>query len=208
MESIILNEGAYKNPIKILTPEQVTEKIGKNFNVLRSDGKMDNIGWIVEQCLKKHCKHSEDEYEVTVIKLERKIPIVKKLITLGQLKKWNTPAFSFKEVLTVEQLTKYLGKRALSVCRSNGTIEKNCWTATHCFQLHPQDCEDYFVVAIFKKTEATCNWKVVTLRELKAWNEFPMIPVLPHEKRPDFYSQMQEVALQFSKEMREKYSTK
>jgi hypothetical protein len=204
MESIVLNEGAYKNPIEILTPAQVLEKIGKDFSVLRSDGKMDNVGWIVDKCLKKHTKHTENEYEVIVIKRERGIPITMKTIPLGLLKEWNTraPVNKFKEIMNANQLIKYFGRNFLNLQRSTGEIEKDCWTALHCYQLDPRDSEDYFAVALIKYTaEHLMILKIVTLRQLKIWNRFPVIPSITQKMRPDFNDQLNELKTQVSKEI-------
>jgi hypothetical protein len=202
----------------ILTPEQVVEMIGENFSVMRSDGRLDNSGWCVVQCFMKFRESNEDEYEVTVIKRERGIAVSKKIVTLGMLKKWNpmlpvyseckvnAPVYKYKEVMTIPQLTQYLGKSAFSVQRSDGTIEKNCWVAMNCYQLDPRDCEDYYIITMFNFTSKTC--KVVTLRDLKTWNQIPVVPVLPHERRPDFYTQMTDIAKEFKAEMHTKLSTK
>ena len=201
----------------ILTPEQVVEMIGENFSVMRSDGRLDNSGWRVAQCLMKYRENDEDKYEITVIKHDRGTT-VSKIVSFGMLKKWNpilpaysecevnVPVYKYKEVLTIPQLTQYLGKSAFSVQRSDGTIEKNCWVAMHCYQLDPRDCEDYYIVTMFNFTSKTC--KVVTLRDLKTWNQISVVPVLPHERRPDFYIQMTDIAKEFKAEMHTKLSTK
>ena len=209
-----LNERHYPTPKhvltpkNVLTPEQVTEKIGKNFSVLRSDGKLDNVGWIVDKCLRKEPRHTEDEYEVTVIKIEKGNPIIQKVVPFGTLKNWNKfRPHNFKEIMTAEQLSKYLGKSMFTTHRSNGDIEENCWIVEHCYQLHPQDSEDNFVITLYKSMGETCTIKITTLRELKTWNNFPTSPII-QEKRREFNAQLHEVHQQFSKEMREKYPTK
>ena len=202
----------------ILTPDQVVEIIGKNFSVLRSDGRMDNVGWSVYKCTAKYRGEPEDNYEVTVIKRERGISGSQKIVTLGMLKSWNpslppyseckvnAPAYKYKEVLTIPQLTKYLGKSAFSVQRTDGTLEKNCWTAMHCYQMDSRDCEDYYVVTMINFASYTT--KVVTLRELKTWNQFPIIPVPSQEIRQNFNAQMTDIAKEFKAEMSAKLSKK
>ena len=202
----------------ILTPDQVMEIIGKNFSVLRSDGRMDNVGWSVYKCTTKYRGEPEDNYEVTVIKRERGISGSQKIVTLGMLKSWNpspppyseckvnAPAYKYKEVLTIPQLTQYLRKSAFSVQRTDGTLDKDCWTAMHCYQMDAQDCEDYYVVTMFNFASYTT--KVVTLRELKTWNQIPVIPVPPQEIRRNFNAQMTDIAKEFKAEMRVKLSEK
>ena len=170
-----------KYPLEILTPENVIFRIGKDFKVLRSDGKMDS-GWIVEKCIKlvPHHQH-EDEFMVTVVKRVKGQPPITKTISLGNLKKWNDRMdFHPKEVMSAGSLSRYLGRTTFKVLRSSGKMEDS-WMVQTCLRFSEHDNEDDFIV-LMEHVNASRKYetKAVSLRTLKIWNGFP--PLLSHAR--------------------------
>jgi len=160
-----------KYPLEIITPENVIAKIGKDFKVLRSDGKMDS-GWIVEKCLKlvPHHQH-EDEFMVTVVKRVKGQAPLTKTISLGNLKIWNDQIdIRPKEMMSASALSRYLGKTSFNVLRSSGKVE-TCWMIQTCLRFSEQDNEDDFIVLLVKVDSSRAyERKAISLRALKTWN--------------------------------------
>ena len=179
-----------KYPLEILTPENVIFRIGKDFKVLRSDGKMDS-GWIVKKCIKlvPHHQH-EDEFMVTVAK-EVKGQSMTKTISLGNLKKWNDRMdFHPKEVMSGSSLSRHLGRTTFKVLRSSGKMEDS-WMVQTCLRFSEHDTEDDFMVLMIH-VDASRKYekKAVSLRALKIWNGFPPLLSRARERSPDYMAKI------------------
>jgi hypothetical protein len=176
-----------KYPLEILTPENVIFRIGKDFKVLRSDGKMDS-GWIVEKCLKLVPYHQhEDEFMVTVVKRVKGQSPLTKTISLGNLKTWNDRMdFHPKEMLSASALSRYLGKTSFNVLRSSGKME-SCWMVQTCLRFSEHDNEDDLIVLLVKvDASRTYDRKAVSLRSLKTWNGIQPFTSSARERSPAY----------------------
>jgi hypothetical protein len=176
-----------KYPLEILTPENVIAKIGKDFKVLRSDGKMDS-GWIVEKCLKlvPHHQH-EDEFMVTVVKQVKGQAPLTKTISLGNLKIWNDRIdLRPKVMMSASALSRYLGKTSFNVLRSSGKMESG-WMIRTCLRFSEQDNEDDLIVLLVKvDASRTYERKAISLRALKTWNGIQPFTSRARERSPAY----------------------
>ena len=178
-----------KYPLEILTPENVIFRIGKDFKVLRSDGKMDS-GWIVKKCIKlvPHHQH-EDEFMVTVAK-EVKGQSMTKTISLGNLKKWNDRMdLHPKVIMSASALSRYLGRTKFKVLRSSGKMEDS-WMVQTCLRFSEHDNEDDLII-LMVHIDASRKYekKAVSLRALKIWNGIQPLSQA-RERSPDYMAKI------------------